>query len=82
MNNVGLKMDGWPEKKNTSEISRNVLKDPTSQTMLGRTIILLTLRMQLLLIKETIACEKHLNHGVLPRQLTLKITPNLYLDNI
>ena len=70
------------KKKNITGMPKTVPKDLTSQTMLGRTIILLTLRMQLLLIKATIACVKLLNHGILPRQLTLKITPNCDLDNI
>ena len=54
-----------PEKKNISGMSRAALKDPTSQIMLGRTIIQLTLRMQLSLTKATIACEKLLNRGIL-----------------
>ena len=70
------------KKRNITGMSRIVLKDLTSQIMLGRTIILLTLRMQLLLIKATIACVKLLNLGILPGQLTLKITQNRYLDNI
>ena len=52
-------------KKNISGMSRAALKDLTSQIMLGRTIIQLTLRMQLSLTKATIACEKLLNHGIL-----------------
>ena len=47
-----------PEKKNISGMSRAALKDLTSQIMLGRRIIQLTLRMQLSLTKATIACEK------------------------
>ena len=46
-----------PRKKNISGMSRAALKDLTSQIMLGRTIIQLTLRMQLSLTKATIACE-------------------------
>ena len=53
------------EKKNISGMSRTALKDLTSHIMLGRTIIQLTLRMQLLLTKATIVCEKLLNHGIL-----------------
>ena len=52
------------KEKNISGMSRTVLKDPTLQTMLGRTITLLTLRMQLLVIKATIACVKPLSHGM------------------
>ena len=47
-----------PEKKNISGMSRAAPKDPTSQIMLGRTTIQLTLRMRLSLTKATIACEK------------------------
>ena len=54
-----------PEKKNISGMSRAALKDLTSQIMLGRTIIQLTLRMWLSLTKATIVCEKLLNHGIL-----------------
>ena len=54
-----------PEKKNISGMSRAALKDLTSQIMHGRTIIQLTLRMQLSLTKATIVCEKLLNHGIL-----------------
>ena len=51
-------------KNNIGEtgMSRTVPKDLTSQIMLGRTIILLTLRMQLLLTEATIVCVKLLNH--------------------
>ena len=54
-----------PEKKNISGMSRAAVKDLTSQIMLGRTIIQLTLRMRLSLTKATIVCEKLLNHGIL-----------------
>ena len=52
-------------KKNIPRMSRAALKDLTSEIMLGRTIIQLTLRIQLSSTKAIIVCEKLLNHGIL-----------------